>query len=160
VTNGVFCATSAEKNSSPVPSRSNTSHRHQRRGLAVGIGAERACAQVPLALLDVEADDAPAPIAGDQIGLPGCRPTALRVVAGMHLVLAGVGQQMPVGKPEPDTDQPALQLIGEETLQQQGAAAGFGHAVKPTPEGVDTRQLPATEHPPGLLAPRMLELLE
>jgi len=78
----------------------------------------------------------------------------------MHLVLAAVGQQMPVGKPESGRDQSAAQLIGEETLQQHVAAPALGRAVEPTPKRVDTGRRAKAKHPAELLVAHVLELFE
>jgi len=82
------------------------------------------------------------------------------MVAGVHLVLAAVRQQVPIGKPHIRPDQPALELIGEKGCQQRLGAALLRHPVEPAPEGVEARQAPQTKQPSGLLAAHMLELLE
>jgi hypothetical protein len=95
-----------------------------------------------LALLDCEADDDPTLVAGDLVALIGPGQTPLRVVGVMHLVSAVAGQQVPIGAPQLDTDEPALDRIAEERLQQGGGTLDLCHAIEPAREGVDTGQAP------------------
>jgi hypothetical protein len=78
----------------------------------------------------------------------------------VHLVLAGVGQQVSIGKPQLHADEPARDLIAEKLLKQGGAPGGLRHTVEPALEGIDARQPAQTEQPSGLLPALMLELLE
>ena len=57
----------------------------------------------PLAFLDAEIDNPSRGITGDLAGPARYRHPALGVVAVMDLGFTGIGQQMPIGKPQPQT---------------------------------------------------------
>ena len=78
----------------------------------------------------------------------------------MHLVPAGVGQQVPVGIPPLAADLPVLDLIAEERRQQGTGKLPLRHRVEPAPEGIDTGQAPQPQHPSSLLRPHVLELFD
>jgi hypothetical protein len=98
-------------------------HRRGSQGLFSRILAklQNLGAQVSLALLNLESDDAPPFVTSDQIGLSGHRHPPLRAPGRMHLVLSGIRQEMAVRKPQPGGDQAAADLIGEKFLQQRPA---------------------------------------
>ena len=86
------------------------------------------------AFVDDKIDDSAGMIAGDLTGPPRHRHSTLGVVAVVHLLFAGIGQQVPVGEPDIVTDQTRTDLQSKVVVEHRPGQALLGYFVEPRPE--------------------------
>jgi len=82
--------------------------------------AHNVAAQIALAFLDLKVHNTAAAVTGYQVCSTCNRHAPLGIVTRVDLFLAGIGQKMPVGKPQPHANKACAQLMAEKILKQPG----------------------------------------